>query len=143
MTISRSHYELIEQLRGTVSPERLAALEADPIALADYLAAESDTFIRKYHSTKDDTVVYKENADALVPAAAPSPFDDPTFFEDVVHIVAELRREFETGDDILKQRVQELEQQVKDLSERLSIFDRVSDIALKIALQWINKQSST
>jgi hypothetical protein len=136
--------QLLIDLRANnaVTRERLAALEADPIAMADFLAAQNDDFIRKMQSNE---LVYKENPDALVPAAAPSPFDDPAFFEDIAYIVAELRREFETGDRILKQRVQELEVQVKDLSEKLSVFNRVAascEAVLQTALQmWINKQS--
>jgi hypothetical protein len=47
------------------------------------------------------------------------------------------------GDRILKQRVQELEQKVTELSEQVSIFNRVAagcDAVLNAALVWI-KQS--
>jgi hypothetical protein len=141
MRISLEHQQLIEQLRATtnITRERLAALEADPIALADFMAAQADDFIKR--STVE--VVYKERQDALVSAEPERHLvDDEEMINSVGEVVYQLRKEFESGDEILKQRVQELEQKVKDLSEQLSIFNRVSDIALKIALQWINKSSS-
>ena len=158
MKLSLAHQELIEQLRAnnTVTRERLAAFENDPIALADFMAKQSNDFIRKLQSNE---LVYKDNSEALVSAAAAaasSPFDDPAFFEDIAYVVAELRKEFTSGDRILKQRVQELEknvkdlskvgQKVKDLSEQLSVFNRVAascDAALQTALLWLTKQSSS
>jgi hypothetical protein len=59
------------------------------------------------------------------------------------YVVAELRREYETGDRILKRQVQELEQIVTELSEQVSIFNHVAagcDAVLNAALVWI-KQS--
>lgn len=133
-----AHQALINELRAnnTVSRERLAALENDPIALCDLLA-QSDDFIRKYHNTTD--IVYKENDNALVSAEPERHLVD---VEEVGEAVYELRKEFKTGDEILTQRIKDLEKQVSELKEQLQIFNRVSDIALKIGLQWINKQSS-
>jgi hypothetical protein len=139
-----AHQELIEQLRAnnTVSRERLAALEADPIALCDFFATHADDFIRR--KMQSNELVYKRTEDALVVAEPERHLvDDEEMVSAVGEVVYQLRKEFESGDKILQQRVQELEQKVKDLTEQLSIFNRVSDIALKIALQWIDKQSSS
>jgi hypothetical protein len=116
----------IERLREDNAATReeveaqMAALEADPLALADFMAAQNDDFIRKMQG---NDLVFKKNPDALVATAAvASPFDDPTFFDDIAYVVAELRREFQSDDRILKQRVQALEQKVAELTGQLSVL---------------------
>jgi hypothetical protein len=82
-----AHQELIEQLRVTVSRERLAALEADPIALADFLASQADDFIRR--EMQSNKLVYKENPVALVAAEPERHLVD---VEEVGEAVYELRK---------------------------------------------------
>jgi hypothetical protein len=121
--------------------DRVARLEADPIAMADHLANEHAAFMRCMQS---DDMVYKQT-DAMIAAAAHPPqqwIDDDEFVRSVGEVAAALRLEFQSGDKILKQRIQELERQVVELREQLSIFNRVAascDLALKTALAWMSK----
>ena len=98
-------------------------------------------------------LVYKENADALVRVAdqgsttprstTPHWVDDGRTCSHKGEDVDILRQEFKTGDRILKQRVQQLERQVAELTEQLSVFNRVAascDAALQTAVAWISKK---
>jgi hypothetical protein len=121
--------------------DRVARLEADPIAMADDLAASHSAFIRRMggsvsHRNTGDALVYK---DAMVTAGA-TIFDDPAFLEGMEYVVDTLRNEFASGDRLLRQRISELEAKVAELTEQLSLFNRVADVAQQALNAWI-KQS--